>query len=276
MRITTLTIFAFSFFCCDVREEIYPVKGTIRNISNQDYEVTIAHDTIPNLMMPMIMPFHVPDKNDLNKLQVGDSVHFEFVWGDTLPYARNFRFIGQGHVPVYDDFFKDSYSPLNIGDTLDDVTLISIDSNEVKLSKSDGRYRFISYIFTRCPMPTMCPAVIIKNKYLIDKFSNHKILDFVLVSFDYKYDTPSILRQNYGPIVESYNNLSLWSSIGHIDDVYKLVKQSGGDFWGVEEGKIGHTLRSVLLGPNRELLASWKGEDWKVKEVERAIKIFVE
>ena len=275
MRIT-LIIFSFILFCCDVREEIYPVKGTVRNISNQDYEVTIAHDTIPNLMMPMVMPFQVPDKNDLNKLRIGDSVHFEFVWGDTLPYARNFRFIGQGHIPVYDDFFKDSYSPLNIGDTLDDVTLISIDSNEVKLSKSDGRYRFISYIFTRCPMPTMCPAVIIKNKYLIDKFSNHKILDFVLVSFDYKYDTPSILRQNYGPIVESYNNLSLWSSIGHIDDVYKLIKQSGGDFWGVEEGKIGHTLRSVLLGPNRELLASWKGEDWKVKEVERAIKIFVE
>ena len=275
MRIT-LIFFSFIFSSCGVKEEIYPVKGTIRNISNHDYEVTIAHDTIPNLMMPMIMPFQVPDKNDLNKLRIGDSVHFEFVWGDTLPFARNFRFIGQGHIPVYDDFFKDSYSPLNIGDTLDDVTLISIDSNEVKLSKSDGRYRFISYIFTRCPMPTMCPAVIIKNRYLIDKFSNHKILDFVLVSFDYKYDTPSILRQNYGPIVESYDNLSLWSSIGHIDDVYKLVKQSGGDFWGVEEGKIGHTLRSVLLGPNRELLASWKGEDWKVKEVERAIKIFIE
>ena len=276
MRIITLIIFAFSFFCCGNREEVYPVKGTVRNISNQDYEVTIAHDTIPNLMMPMVMPFQVPDKNDLNKLRIGDSVHFEFVWGDTLPYARNFRFIGQGHIPVYDDFFKDSYSPLNIGDTLDDVTLISIDSNEVKLSKSDGRYRFISYIFTRCPMPTMCPAVIIKNKYLIDKFSNYEILDFVLVSFDYKYDTPSILSQNYGPIIESYNNVSLWSSIGHIDDVYKLVKQSGGDFWGVEEGKIGHTLKSVLLGPNRELLASWKGEDWKVKEVERAIKMFVE
>ena len=273
---TSIIIFSFLFFCCGTDEDIYPVKGTIQNISNHDYEVTIAHDTIPNLMMPMIMPFQVPDKNELNKLQVGDSVHFEFVWGDTLQYARNFRYIGQGHIPVYDDFFKDSFSPLNIGDTLDDVTLISIDSNEVKLSKSDGHYRFISYIFTRCPMPTMCPAVIIKNKYLIDKFSNHNILDFVLVSFDYKYDTPSILRQNYGPIIESYNNVSLWSSVGHIDDVYKLVKQSGGDFWGVEEGKIGHTLKSVLLGPNRELLASWKGESWKVKEVERAIKMFVE
>ena len=275
MRIN-LIIFPFLLFCCGTKKEVFPVKGTIRNISNHNYEVTIAHDTIPNLMMPMIMPFQVPDKNELKKLRIGDSVHFEFVWGDTLPYARNFRYIGQGHVPVYDNFFKDSFSPLNIGDTLDDITLISIDSNEVKLSKSDGRYRFISYIFTRCPMPTMCPAVIIKNKYLIDKFSDYKILDFVLVSFDYKYDTPSILRQNYGPIVESYNNLSLWSSIGHIDDVYKLVKQSGGDFWGVEEGKIGHTLRSVLLGPNRELLASWKGEDWKVKEVELAIKIFID
>ena len=60
-----------------------------------------------------------------------------------------------------------------------------------------------------------------------------------------------------------------------VDDIYRLVKQSGGDFWGVEEDKIGHTLRSVLLGPNRELLASWEGEDWKVKQVERGIQMFI-
>ncbi len=43
----------------------------------------------------------------------------------------------------------------------------------------------------------------------------------------------------------------------------------------MEKDKIGHTLRSVLISPDRELLASWSGEEWKVQEVERGIKMFI-
>ena len=274
MRIT-LIIFSFIFSCCGVKEEIYPVKGTIRNISSHDYEVTIAHDTIPNLMMPMIMPFQVPDKNELNKLQVGDSVHFEFVWGDTMPYARKFRYISQGHVPVYDDFFKDSFSPLNIGDTLDDVTLISIDSNEVKLSESDGHYRFISYIFTRCPMPTMCPAVVLKNKYLVNSFKEDKRINFVLISFDYLYDTPSKLKDYYGSSVKEYKTLEVWSSYKKVNDIYLLGKQAGCEFWGIEKEKIGHTMQSILINNKRIILGKWKGENWDQKMVKNNIKALI-
>ena len=237
--------------------------------------VTIAHDTIPDLMMPMVMPFPVLDQEELEKVAIGDSVHFEFVWSDTLPYARKFEIIGKGNLPEVDDFFNDEFTEREIGQTLDDVTLLSIDSNEVKLSDSDGHYRFISYIFTRCPMPNMCPAVVMKNRYLLERFSKKDSIDFILVSFDYKHDTPSVLDQNYGSSIEEQDNLKVWSSRGHMDDVYRLVRQSGGDFWGVEEDKIGHTLRSVLLGPNRELLASWEGDDWKVKQVERGIEMFM-
>ncbi len=237
--------------------------------------VTIAHDTIPDLMMPMVMPFPVLNQEELEEVTIGDSVHFEFVWSDTLPYARKFEIIGKGNLPEVDDFFNDEFTEREIGQVLDDVTLLSIDSNEVKLSDSDGHYRFISYIFTRCPMPNMCPAVVMKNRYLLERFSKKDSIDFILVSFDYKYDTPSILDQNYGSSIEEQDNLKVWSSRGHMDDVYRLVRQSGGDFWGVEEDKIGHTLRSVLLGPNRELLASWEGDDWKVKQVERGIEMFM-
>lgn len=274
MKKNVIVLYAL-LICCDNNEQIYAVKGTIRSIAMDQKRVTIAHDTIPDLMMPMVMPFPVLDQEELEEVTIGDSVHFEFVWSDTLPYARKFEIIGKGNLPEVDDFFNDEFTEREIGQVLDDVTLLSIDSNEVKLSDSDGHYRFISYIFTRCPMPNMCPAVVMKNRYLLERFSKKDSIDFILVSFDYKYDTPSILDQNYGSSIEEQDNLKVWSSRGHMDDVYRLVRQSGGDFWGVEEDKIGHTLRSVLLGPNRELLASWEGDDWKVKQVERGIEMFM-
>ena len=94
-------------------------------------------------------------------------------------------------------------------------------------------------------------------------------------SFDHKYDKPSILKRTYATSINETSNLKIWSSSGQVEDVYKLVKQSGGDFWGIEEDKIGHTLRSVLIGPDRKFLASWSGEDWNVNQVERGIKMFI-
>ena len=47
-------------------------------------------------------------------------------------------------------------------------------------------------------MPNMCPAIVMKNRYLVQQFSNSRSIDFIMVSFDYKYDTPSVIRlQNY-------------------------------------------------------------------------------
>ena len=261
---------------CTAPEKAYPVKGTIYGILPDSMKVTIAHDTIPNLMMPMVMPFQIIDLDEITNLVIGDSVHFEFVFSDSVTFARNFKIVGKGILPVEEDgFFDDKYSVKRIGQTLDNVTLLDLDSSLIQLSDSDGKYRFISFIFTGCPMPNMCPAVIIKNNYLAESFSDYENIDFIMVSFDYKYDTPTVLKEFYGSTILGHNNWYVWSSTGRIEDVYTLVKQSGGEFWGVEEGKIGHTLSSVLIGPDRVVLGFWPGDDWKAGDVKNAIELLM-
>ena len=276
MRISLYFFVLFLSLNCGSPEKVYPVKGTIYGILPDSMEITISHDTIQNLMMPMVMPFKIIDLNEISTLVIGDSVHFDFIFSDTFAFAKDFKIVGKGAQLVEDDsFFDDEYSVKKIGQTLDNVTLLDLDSSLIELSNSDGRYRFISFIFTRCPMPTMCPAVVIKNHFLADSFSNNTNIDFIMVSFDYKYDTPTVLKEFYGSTLLGYNNWYIWSSSGRVNDVYTLVKQSGGDFWGVEEGKIGHKLCSVLIGPDRVILSSWKGDKWKTNQVKNAIEILM-
>ena len=104
----------------------------------------------------------------------------------------------------------------SIGSTIDDVSLLNLDSVNVSLSQTDGKYRFISYIFSRCPMPNLCPAIVLKNAALAHQFPE---VEFIMVSFDYKYDTPAVLKKAYGPSVINYRNWDVWSSIGRIEDV---------------------------------------------------------
>ena len=276
MKYIQILILSFLALNCGSNEKIYPVKGTIYEVKLDSLIITIAHDTIPDLMMPMVMPFNLKNSKDVVGLSIGDSVHFDFIWADTVTYAKNFRIVGKGTLPEDDDgFFDDEYSMKRIGQLLDNVTLLDLDSLRVQLSDSDGKYRFLSYIFTRCPMPNMCPAVVIKNDYFVKLFKDRENIEFIMVSFDYIYDTPSVLKEFYGSTVMGHNNWQVWSSIGRIDDVYRLVKQSGGDFWGIEEGRIGHSLSSVLIGPDRVLLGSWPGDDWKAGDVKNAIELLM-
>ena len=277
MKYIQILILSFLALNCGSNEKIYPVKGTIYDVLPDSLIITIAHDTIPELMMPMVMPFNLKNPKDIVGLSIGDSVHFDFIWADTVTFAKNFRIVGKGTLPEEDDgFFDDEYSMKRIGQLLDNVTLLDLDSSLIQLSDSDGKYRFISFIFTGCPMPNMCPALVIKNNYLADSFSNNENIDFIMVSFDYKYDTPTVLKEFYGSTILGHNNWYVWSSTGRIDDVYTLVKQSGGDFWGVEEGKIGHTLSSVLIGPDRVVLGSWQGDKWQTGQVKNAIDLLME
>ena len=261
---------------CSETKSIYNVRGTIYEIKGDLNKIRIAHDTIPNLMMPMEMDFNVKNNKILRSLSVGDSVHFELVWDDK-PHAKNFKIVGRGNITNReDDFFEDeNFSERSIGEILDDVTLLDIDSLEISLSDLEYDYTFISFIFSRCPMPTMCPAVVLKNKYLVNSFKEDRRINFILISFDYLYDTPSRLKDYYGSSVKEYKTLDVWSSYKKVNDIYLLGKQAGCEFWGIEKEKIGHTMQSILINNKRNILGKWKGENWDQKMVKNNIMALI-
>ena len=250
----------------------YSVRGTIIEVRKDSNEFLIHHDEIPGFMMAMTMPFRLADSLDINKYQVGDSLKFKLIMGENRAIASGFQLLGKGTLQVPDDMWDDEYTALEIGELFTDITLLDLDSNTVSLSNSDGKFRLISYIFTRCPMPNMCPAVVVKNQYLARVFNDIPEIEFLLVSFDYIYDTPSILKINYGSLVESNSNLKAYSSFGHINDIFTLGGQSQISFWGIEENDIGHSLRSVLIDPERRLLKAFDGMDWRPDATERDIR----
>ena len=171
-----------------------------------------------------------------------------------------------------DDFWEQNpYDPVDMGDFISDGSFLDLDSNLVSLSDFEGDYIFLSYIFSRCPMPNMCPAVIVKNQYLAQKLNEFNI-KFLLLSFDHLYDTPSILKQSYEQLNNRFANLIFLSSFGSEKDLNIISRQTGMSFWGIEDNDIGHTMRSILISPDGKLLSTYDGLDWEVKNVEKNIK----
>ena len=258
-------------FGCN-REKNYSVRGTIIEVRKETNEFLIHHDEIPGFMMAMTMPFKLADSLDINRFKVGDSLKFRLDMNKDKAFATNFQLLGKGTIPEIDNLWDDEYTPLEIGDIFSNTAFLDTDSNEVLLSDSDGKLRFISYIFTRCPMPDMCPAVVVKNQYLAETFSKSSEIEFILISFDYIHDTPSVMKSYYDSYTISYPNMKFYSSFGHLNDIFMLAGQSFVSFWGVDENDIGHTLRSIIIDPERRLMKTYEGTDWPPEAAERDIR----
>ena len=262
-------------------DRTYPFTGIIIKKFDDKNQLLIDHEEVPGFMDKMVMMFNVDSKINIKQYNVGDSLNFNFYIlnqneGPAKTWASELKIVGHRELTKeenYDDFFDDDAS-IDIGTKLSNANFLDINGREIKLSQWNNKFKFISFIFSRCPMPNFCPAVIMKNQYLANQFKQHPNIEFIIISFDYKYDTPEVLKNAYGSIFDDYKNVHFLSSYQHKEDIMKITKEAGLGFSGIDEGderEIGHTLKSLLIDPNGILIQSYSGDSWLPKEVENEI-----
>ena len=277
MKKIIILLIIFIGSSCSNSKKIYDVTGVILEVNLDNNKILVDHDSIPDFMMPMIMPFNVENKNVVKNLSKNDSVKFKFIITETSSYAMDFRIIGK-HIndDSEDDFWEDDeYTKKEIGEKLSNVTLLDINAKSTSLDDYHGKFVFISFIFTRCPVPNMCPAVVIKNGVIARNFKDNDNVKLVMVSFDYLYDTPEILKSFYGSSIEGFPNWNVLSSVGKVSDLYTLSSEIGCEYWGIEKNNIGHNLRSALISPDKALLKIWEGDDWLAGSVSNEIENYI-
>ncbi|MBT3590028.1 MAG: hypothetical protein HOD28_07440 [Candidatus Marinimicrobia bacterium] len=258
-----------SIFGC-TEKTTYSVVGTITDIQIKEKTVIVRHDSIPGLMMAMTMPFQVKNLKEIEHLSNGDSIHFDFIWMDGSTYIEKINVVGKGNgfeEDNEDNFWEEESFQKSLGDIIDNGSFLNDSGGLVQLSESDGKFRIISFIFSRCPMPNLCPAIVFKNQYLASVFKDNNQVELIMISFDYEYDSPKILMEKYGPAISQFPQWHIWSSQNHSSDITWLAKQTGFEFWGVEQNQIGHNLRTIILDPKRRWIKTYVGDQWRGKDI---------
>tara|TARA_B100000214_G_C23967594_1_gene628533 strand:+ start:483 stop:1376 length:894 start_codon:yes stop_codon:yes gene_type:complete len=272
-KVAIVSCLFFITFSCSNKSS-YKVKGVINGIYPDRMKMLIDHDTIPGFMEPMEMEFNIHSSVNLEKFNLKDSVHFLLTLEDKKHFSSSFSIVGKSLKNKKNEdntWEKDIYDPIEIGDTISDASFFNTSNDLLSISDSNGKIRLISYIFSKCPMPDMCPAIVYKNQYLANYFKENNNIEFILISFDYLYDSPNVLKNIYGIMEKENSNLKFFSSKGRVNDLYLITKQSMCEFWGVEENNIGHTMRSILIGPSGQLLHAYDGTDWEPSIVRQDI-----
>ncbi|HEY6485122.1 MAG TPA: SCO family protein [Candidatus Cybelea sp.] len=116
--------------------------------------------------------------------------------------------------------------PIEIGSILPAATLIDSQGRRVTLNRAfAGKTLLLSFVFTRCPDRTLCPAISGKYAYLQGRL-DPKHFALAEITLDPPYDSPAILRAyaaGYGARSESWALLTgTGSTIQRLLDEFRI------------------------------------------------------
>jgi protein SCO1/2 len=268
---------------CGCRQrEIYHVKGLIEEVKVERQHVRIQHEEIPNYMAAMSMIFDVRDTNELTGLTPGDYVSFRLIvlkddaWIDRVRKLSNAPPAALKTRPLYREVR--AVEPLKVGDLVPDYRFTNQLGQPVLFSRFKGQVLGVTFIFTRCPLPTFCPrmsgnfADVSKAlQALPNAPTNWHLLS---ISIDPEFDTPRVMTA-YAKQFKA--EPARWSFLsGTLVDTTALGEQVGLEFWRPEpseEANISHNVRTLVIDPQGRLHKVIEGNEWKPGElVEEMVK----
>lgn len=152
------------------------------------------------------------------------------------------------------------------------LALINQENEPVVLDSLIGKPIVMSFIFTRCPLPNMCPLImqkVVKVQEELNKDCKDKVF-FALITFDPEYDTPEVLKkygENYGV---DYDNLIYLT--GKKDDIDKALDHFR--VYAKEEapGQISHTMETMVMDEKGVITKIFPTSIWNPKSVAKEVR----
>ena len=169
----------------------------------------------------------------------------------------------------------DSLQGTNISDLASSqkkLTLINQDNEPVILDSLIGKPLVMSFIFTRCPSPTMCPLImekVAKVQKELNKEYKDKVF-FVIMTFDPEYDTPEVLKKYGEGYGVDYGNLIYLT--GKKSDIDKALTHFRVYAKEEEPGQISHTMETMVLDEKGVIKRIFPTSIWSPESVVNEVK----
>jgi protein SCO1/2 len=237
----------------------YHATGIVLAVNRAAAEVTISHREIPGYMPAMAMPFRAAHPRDLAPLAPGARVRFDLNVGHSKTLIAKVR-IDSGPPPDFP--MPNPGHAIAIGDEVPDFNLIDERDRPARLSDFRGKLIAIDFIYTRCPLPDVCPRLS-ANFALLQKTFGPRIV-LLSITIDPDHDTPEVLRE-YATRWRADSNT--WHFLTGPPDAIRKVGADFGLVYFAEEGAVTHTSATALVSPDGRLVARLEGSTYTTRQL---------
>jgi protein SCO1 len=243
----------------------YAVDGIVLAVDPGAHTMLVSHRPIANYMPAMAMPFRVDEPGVLNALYPGARVAFDLVVDAGRSLARNVRKSGpDGAIPAPKE-------QIHIGDPLPVFRLADQSGRTVDADSLRGKVVAIDFIYTRCPLPDVCPRLSANFAALQRRFHAQlgSALVLLSVTVDPEFDTPAVLAD----YARRWAAESAWHFL--TGDIGRLAAALGEVYW-TDEGSIGHNSTTSIVGRDGRLAALVDGSNYRLDQLEHLIALQLE
>jgi protein SCO1 len=256
-------------------DRTYDLKGQVLSIAAPQKQLTVKHEEIKGLMPAMTMPYTVRDEKLLAGLTPGDLIDATLVVETSDAYLRTIRKTGQAPLEppppeASGPVARSGFELLKEGEEVPDTKFVDQDGRKRSFGGFRGSPVVMTFIYTRCPLPTFCPLMdrhfATMQKPLKDDPALAKV-HLVTVSFDPKTDTPPVLKKH----AKTLNaDLSRWTFLtGDRDEVDQFAMRFGVSIARAmnDPRDITHNLRTVIIDADGKLAKTYTGNSWSPEEI---------
>lgn len=257
-----------------------PLKGEIVKILADRATLIVHHEEIPGYMPAMTMEFIV-SKADLANAKEGqrirgelvhvpgEDIRLEKIWPDDSVTTSTIDAATKALAQDTSMRGKEAYR--EIGETMPTFTLLDQEGRTVSASRFRGKRVVLNFIFTRCPVATMCPAATLRMSQLqkAAREAGAKDFELVSISLDPEYDTPGVLRE-YAEVRGL--DTSNWSFLTGPDAAVRHLLAQLGVIREFEGATIKHTLATVVINEEGKIIYRVDGSQWLVEDFVKRLK----
>jgi protein SCO1/2 len=231
-------------------------------------------------MPAMTMPYKFKEKRELDAVKPGDIVDGTLVIVENDAYLTKVTRIGEAPIeqaPPETTVATAASSGLDLlkpGDAVPDSAFVDQDGKKKTFRAFRGSRVVLTFIYTKCPIPTFCPMMDRHFATLQEHFQDDlalKDVHLVTVSFDPAVDTPPVLKKHAR---ELKADLTRWTFLtGDRDDIDKFATRCG-----MSVARAPNDARDIThnLGPRsfppRESFSRYYGQQWTPKDILEDLK----
>jgi protein SCO1/2 len=253
----------------------FTLQGQVQSLEPARKLVTVKHEEIKNFMPAMTMPYEVEDTRLLDGLAPGDLVNATLVVYSNGAQLTSIRKVGQAPLErppadVANPPASSGFELVKPGEAVPDGRFLDQNGRKRRFSEFKGAPVVMTFIYTRCPLPTFCPMMDRHFVTLQNRLRDNpamKDVHLVTVSFDPVTDTPAVLKKH---AKELNADLTRWTFLtGDRDEVDQFASRFGVSISRAmnDARDITHNLRTAILGADGTLAKVYTGNDWSPKQV---------
>jgi protein SCO1 len=243
----------------------FQLTGVVVGREASPQRVVVAHDAVDGLMPSMSMAFDI--RGVAPPVRDGDRIAATLVVTDSRSWLEDVTVRSRDGAAATRLPAASRAMP---GAIVPDLPLVDQDGAPMTLRSGDGRVRVVTFIYTRCPLPDLCPLMV-KHLEALRRRANEEELGSRLallgVTMDPSFDTPPVLHSYGEAVLKGSNRFDQWTLATGTAAQVENVARFFGVGYRAEGGFVTHTLTTAVVSHDGRVMRVFGSNSWRPDDV---------